>query len=146
MHFEHRFETTVARPADAAWTAATTLDGIAAELPSPLRLRTKPAVSSLADLLASDTTVVATLRLGPIPVLRWTPGLERLDVDARTFVETSTDMTWMRTWRHERRIMELGPDRSRVEDRVSGSSALPLTGMVVGWLFRARHRRLQRAG
>lgn len=145
MRFEHRFQTNVALPADAAWTSATTLDGIVAELPRAMRLRTEPAVSSLADLPAGDSTIVATLCIGRIPVLRWSPGLERLDVEARTFVETSTDMTWMPSWRHERRIIELDGDTSRIEDLVSGSSPLPLAGMVVGWLFRARHRRLRRA-
>ncbi|MCW2921430.1 MAG: hypothetical protein JWL76_1304 [Thermoleophilia bacterium] len=145
MRFEHRFETTVNRSAAAAWIAATTLDGIVDELPRLLRLRTTPAVRTLEELLDADATVVATLCLGPLPVLGWTPGLERLDAEARMFVETSTDMTWMRAWRHERRIVELGDGRARVEDRVSGSSALPLAGAVVGLLFRARHRRLARA-
>lgn len=142
--FEHRVETTVDRTPEASWIAATTLDGIVAELPWPMRLRTAPEVRTLDELLVVGATVVATLRFGPMPVLRWSPGLERLDVAARTFVETSTDMTWMRAWRHERRIVDLGDGRSRIEDRVSGESALPLAGMVVGALFRARHRRIGR--
>lgn len=143
--FTHRFETIVDRPAAEVWTSATTLDGIVAELPGPMRLRTSPPIHTLGELLAADATVVATLWLGPVPVLRWSPGIELLDVGERTFVETSTDMTSMRTWRHERRIVDLGEGRgSRVEDVISGSSALPLAGHVVRALFAARHRRLAR--
>ncbi len=142
--FEHRFATTVDRSAAAAWAAATSLDGIVAELPRAMRLRTTPTVHTLEQLVAAGGSVVATLSLGPVPVLRWTPGLERLDVDERSFVESSTDMSYMLTWRHERRIVDLGDERCRIDDRVSGSSPLPLAGAIVGWLFRARHRRLAR--
>lgn len=141
--FEHRFETVVDRTADECWISATTLSGIVAELPGPLRLRTSPPVASLDDVLAvANAPVVATLSLGRVPVLRWTPGIERLDVARRTFVESSTDMTMMRAWRHERRIVDLGVGRCRVEDRVSGASRVPGSGVLVQWMFGMRHRNI----
>lgn len=130
-------------PAEAAWRAATSLGGIQAELPRPIRLRTVPSVSSLEEVLAADGPIVATLLLGPVPLLRWTPGIELLDVPGRRFVEASTDMTWMHRWRHERRVVDLGNGRSRIEDRVTGSSRVPFAGLLVRVLFAARHRRLR---
>lgn len=144
MDFSHHFVTTIDRSAADAWRDVTSLDGIMAELPWPLRLRTSPTVTTLDELRAATTPVVATLLLGPIPVLRWTPTIAMLDEAGRSFVEASSDMTWMRSWRHERRVAG-GPDgSSTIEDRVGGSSSVPLAGWLVGGLFRARHRRLAR--
>lgn len=144
MRFEVRAASALAVSADTAWQHATTLAGIQAELPWPVRLRTRPHVTTLDQLVSAPRTVEAVLCLGPLPVVRWTPGVELLDVDERRFIESSTDMNWMRAWRHERRVIDLGDGRSRVEDHVTGSSSLPVAGLVVRALFAARHRRLRR--
>ncbi len=146
MEFRHRRTSDLARPADAAWAAATSLMGIESELPLGLRLRTEPPVLTLAELLAVDRAVVATLRLGPVRVVRWTLRIEHLDVAGRSFVEASSDMRPFSAWRHERRVVATGPGSCRVEDTVSGASRLPFAGVAVGWLFAARHRRLRRSG
>lgn len=66
----------------------------------------------------------------------------------RSFLERST-MLSMRVWEHERTVTPLGEGRCRVEDRLAWELRLPLPGawlrLIIGFVFRHRHRRLQRA-
>jgi hypothetical protein len=66
----------------------------------------------------------------------------------RSFLERST-MLSMRLWEHERTVEPLGEDRCRITDRVAWELRLPLPGAwlrpLIGFVFRHRHRRLQRA-
>jgi hypothetical protein len=143
MH-EHVFDLQSSLDLDpaVAWARATSLAGIQAELPWPLRLTTEPRVETLAQFVDAGA-VLATLRVGPIPVLRWHPGI--VELGDRHFVESSTDMTFMRTWRHERRIVDAPGGGSRVHDRVTFTSRMPLASSLVRWLFRRRHAALRRA-
>jgi hypothetical protein len=127
-------------PAD-AWARATSLAGIRAELPWPLRLTTDPPVETLAQFMDAGD-VLGTLRIGPIPVLRWHPGI--VELEDRHFVESSTDMTFMRTWRHERTISASPAGGAIVHDRVTFASRVPGARLLVGWLFRRRHAALRR--
>lgn len=125
----------------AAWAHATSLAGIVRELPGPLRLTTRPLVTTLAELREAGT-VLATLRLGPVPVLRWHPGI--VELGERHFVEGSSDMSFMRSWRHERTIPALPEGGCRISDTVTFEPRLRGTGWLVGWLFRRRHAALRR--
>lgn len=125
----------------AAWQHATSLDGIRAELPWPLTLTTRPSVASIEQFLAAGE-VLATLRLGPIPVLRWHPGV--VELGGHRFVEASTDMTFMRSWRHERTIGSTRGGGCTLSDVVTFEPRLPGTSLLVRWLFARRHRALRR--
>jgi ligand-binding SRPBCC domain-containing protein len=128
-----------ASPAD-VWAHSTSLAGIAAELPWPLRLTTEPPVTALDEFLAADG-VLGTLGIGPIPVFRWHPGIAKLG--ELHFIEESRDMNLMRNWRHERTIEPHG-DGARLRDRVTFTPAVPGASLLVRWLFRRRHRALRR--
>ena len=125
-----------------AWARATSLAGIAAELPWPLRLTTRPPVESLEDFIAAGS-VLGVLRIGPFTVLRWHPGI--VELGDRHFVEASDDMTFMRSWRHERRIVPGTDGGSIVHDRVTFTTRVPGAASLVRWLFRRRHAALRRS-
>ena len=122
------------------WAHSTSLEGISSELPGPLRLSSRPAVTSLEAFLAAGS-VLAVLRIGPVPLMRWHPAVAELG--ARHFVERSTDMTAMRSWRHERRV-DPAEGGCSVVDRVTISPRLPGSAAAVRWFFGRRHRALRR--
>lgn len=66
----------------------------------------------------------------------------------RSFLERSS-MLSMRLWEHERTLEPLDQNRCRITDRVAWEPQLPLPGawlrFLIGFVFRHRHRRLQRA-
>lgn len=140
IHLE--FETSLRVDDTIAWAHATSLAGIDGELPWPLQLRTKPPVATIGEFLAAGS-VRAELCAGPVRVLRWHPGI--VELGERHFVEASTDMTWMRSWRHERTVATDGDGISTLSDLITFEPHLPGTGLVVRWLFRRRHRALHRA-
>ena len=144
MPFAHRFETEVRRSADDAWAAATSIAGIRSELSGILRLRTSPSITTLEELLELDRPILVTLAVGPLPVVRWRPRVEVLDEVGMRFVESADDMTGLRLWRHDRRVVATGADHCRVIDVVSGDARVPGAGALVAAMFRGRHRRLRR--
>lgn len=105
-----------------------------------MRLVTMPPVTTIDEFVEAGS-VLATLRAGPVPVLRWHPAIAELG--DRHFVETSTDMTWMRSWRHERTVTPTS-DGCALADVVTFDARLPGTTMLVRWLFARRHRALRR--
>src|SRR5690242_9689819 len=111
-----------------AWARATSLAGIASELPWPLRISTTPEVTSVEEFLAAGS-VLGTLRVGKVPVLRWHPGIA--EIGERHFVEASTDMSFMCSWRHERTISNAPGGGSIVHDRVTFATSMPLAAPLV---------------
>lgn len=81
-----------------------------------------------------------------LPIDRHALALDRIDHD-QGFVEEST--SWLqRRWRHERRLTTDADHRCLVTDRLIIEPRLrlarPFVRLVVGGLFRHRHRRLRR--
>lgn len=128
-------------PDHVAWAHATTLAGVQRELPWPLRLTTRPEVTAIDEFVAAGD-VVAVLRAGRVPLLRWRPRL--VELGERHFVEASRDMTGVRAWRHERRVTACDGG-CIVEDLVRISPRMPGGHLLVRWLFARRHRRLRDA-
>jgi ligand-binding SRPBCC domain-containing protein len=138
---EVELESTLDADPAIVWARVTSLAGIAAELPWPLRLTTEPTVATIDEFLAAGS-VRGTLRIGPVPILRWHPGI--VELGDRHFVEASGDMTFMHTWRHERRVRPAPGGGTIVRDRVTFESRVPGAALLVRWLFQRRHASLTR--
>lgn len=133
-------QSTLAASDAEVWAHSTSIAGISSELPGPLHLASVPPVASLAEFLAAGE-VLAVLRLGPVPLMRWHPGV--VELGERHFVEASTDMTATRSWRHERTVRPVAGGCT-VTDRVTVVSWLPGAASAARWFFGRRHRALRR--
>jgi hypothetical protein len=129
------------------WARAATLEGVNDELFPVLRM-TAPRGLRLdaADVPLGRVWLRSRLLLGGrIPVGR--SDLTLLRVDATGFLERSP-MTGMALWEHER-TLEPHAGGCLVRDRLRARTRVPLpaalVGLVVGTLFRHRHRRLAAA-
>jgi hypothetical protein len=139
----------LAADADAVWARAIDPAGINYEL-RPLLRMTIPAGAADFGLDDPEPGHIGRswlLLFGFLPfdydditVVRVEPG--------RGFLERSS-MLSQRLWEHERTLEPLGEDRCRVTDHLAWEPRLPLPGAwlrpLIGFVFRHRHRRLQRA-
>jgi hypothetical protein len=141
-------------PAAQVWSRAISEEGINYEL-SPLLRMTMPA--GLRGRTIDDVEVGKPLGRSWILLGRLIP----VDYDdlllaelepGRRFLERSRTLAFA-VWQHERIVEPLGDDRCRVTDRLGfelkrGAAWIPgvrrLATAIVRFLFRHRHRRLQR--
>ena len=146
--------TRLAAPAGTVWARAVMSEGINDELRPILRM-TMPrgmATATIDDVAVGEPLGRSWILLG---------GLVPVDYDdlflaelepGRRFRERSSTST-LRVWSHERTVEPTGDGTCTVTDRLEWESkrlvaALPgsrrLVAAVVGFLFRHRHRRLER--
>jgi len=152
----HAISSTLAAAPERVWRHATTPDGVNREL-RPLLRMTFPA--SAADAVRDGATLEELaartrpgervgrcwiLLAGVLPVEYDDLAFAELD-PGRRFLERSTLLT-QRTWEHERTV-DPHPQGSRLTDRIRFEPRIPwlepVFAVVVGWLFRWRHRRLR---
>src|SRR6516164_3940548 len=91
----------------------TSVPGISAEMRPLWRLTAPEGIQDLADINIELGSPICTSRVylfGFIPFGSWTMTLSELEVD-RGFVEQSPS-TFMKYWRHERRILDVPGDSS----------------------------------
>ena len=150
----HRLRASVELPlgAEALWRSVCRLEGINYELgpilrmTEPRRLRGR----TIADLKPGDRLGRSWLLLGGlIPVDYDDIGIA--EIEPGRFLERSTMLT-MSAWEHERTV-EPAAGGCRVTDALGFELRAPLraipgserlTKAIVGWLFRHRHRRLEK--
>lgn len=144
---ELRFTTTVATPRDVVWARVASMDGVNDELGPFVRMTHPAHLRSLADVEVVPGRVLHhswLLAGGVLPFDRHSLALERV-LDGEGFDEESATLL-QRRWRHERRLADVPGGRTVVSDRLVVEPripfAAPLTRLVVGFLFRHRHRRL----
>jgi ligand-binding SRPBCC domain-containing protein len=151
----HHVEQTslIARPAHVVWDRAITEEGINDELAPILRM-TMP--DGLRDRTVETVEVGVPLGRSWILLGRVLPvdydDLQLAELEpGRRFLERSRTLTFS-VWQHER-IVEPEGEGCRVTDRLGfelkrGVAWIPgfarVAGAVVGFLFRHRHRRIQR--
>lgn len=142
-----RFESRLAAPASDIWAVASTMAGVNAELGPWVRMSYPPERVALdgQDVPMREVLFQSWLCVfGLIPFDRHALRLERL-YPGVGFDERST--SWMqKLWVHRRRI-EAVEDGARVTDELEIEPRLPfatpLVRVIVGALFRHRHRRLR---
>jgi hypothetical protein len=142
--FELRFSTDLAAPRADVAAVVSTMDGVNAELRPCVRM-TFPARWARLDGAPVDRLLFRSwlLLFGVLPVDRHALRLAAI-TPGEGFVEEST--SWLqRRWRHQRRLADL-PGGCRVEDHLVVQPRLrlaePLVRLIVGAVFRHRHRRL----
>ena len=147
MMVELHFSTVVAASPDEVWRRVTTMDGVNAELGPWIRM-THPADRSSLDVPDVPLNEVLfrswVLLLGVLPLDRHALALERLH--QRGFDERSS--SWMqKVWIHRRRV-EVAEGGARVSDELRFEPRLqllaPMLRLVIGAIFRHRHRQLVR--
>jgi ligand-binding SRPBCC domain-containing protein len=128
------------------WAAVSTVGGINRELAPFVRL-TDPTGGAPFDAEAWQVGAPVSwqLLLGVIPVDRHRIKLVALP-DGRGFRESSSTW-WHRVWWHERTLLAdsggcVVRDSVEIEPRLGVPA--PLVGWAVRWMFRQRHRSLQR--
>ena len=145
------FTSRVASTAEQVFAHATTMTGVNDELAPWVRMTHPPDRASLAD---GDVTPGAVLFHswllvgGVLPFDRHALALTHVLTGPEIYGFDEESTSWVqRRWRHERRIeptTDAGgcvvSDRLTIVPRLPGSRAL--TRLVVGALFRRRHRRL----
>jgi len=144
--FALSFESVLEASPEKAWSWATSMAGIRAEL-SPIARMTAPrGITSILDLdVKLGTPLIRSwfLLFGFLPVDRSYLTLIELN-DGHRFVEQSP-MLSMRLWRHERTIDAVAGG-SKISDRLTFEPRC--SAQVVKWfiaaLFRHRHRVLRR--
>ena len=141
-----RFESVLPAPPDRVWSRAISVAGLADEMKPLLRMSLPEAIESLEDLHIEPPQVLYRSRLwlfglvpagvSELPMVEWQPGFR--------FVERSP-MTGMRLWQHTRTVEAHG-EHTRVVDelRYEPQFLAGLTGALVGFFFRHRHKRLRR--
>jgi ligand-binding SRPBCC domain-containing protein len=140
------FESRLKASPQEAWSWATSVAGILAELRPLARMTLPRGVASILELDVPLGTPLARswiLLFGFLPLDRSDLTLVELDV-GHGFVEESP-MLGMRLWRHERRIAAV-PGGSTITDRLTFEPRFggPLVRWFVAALFRHRHRVLGR--
>ena len=135
--------------AEAVWARAIDPAGINYEL-RPLMRMTVPGGAANFGLDEAEPGHVGRswiLLFGLVPFDYDDLNVVRLD-PGRGFLERSTLLS-QPLWEHERTLEPLGDDRCRITDRVAWEPRPPLPGAwlrpLIGFVFRHRHRRLQRA-
>jgi ligand-binding SRPBCC domain-containing protein len=149
------FRSELRAPPQEVWEHATSLEGINREL-WPLRMTAPPGLRSIADsgeafpsgVPIGEPLFVSWVLLGVLPIERMRLRLAALDVDARSFVESS-DVFSMRLWRHERRVdARDGTSGSVLTDRLTFAPRMrlfaPVARAFVGRVFTRRHAVLRR--
>ena len=143
---EQRFESLLPAPADKVWQRCVSVAGLKDEMRPLLRMTLPGTLESLEDLNIVPPQVLYRSRLlllGFIPggiseltMVEWHPGWR--------FVERSP-MTGMNLWQHTRTV-EVDGEHTRVVDelRYEPQFLAGVTGAIVGWVFRHRHKRLRR--
>jgi ligand-binding SRPBCC domain-containing protein len=128
------------------WAATSTVGGINWEI-GPFGRMTDPTDGAPFDAepWRLGAQVIWQLLLGVIPIDRHRIELVALP-DGRGFRESSSTW-WYRIWWHERTLLD-DPGGCVVRDSVEIEPRLgvldPILGWAGGWMFRQRHRRLQR--
>jgi hypothetical protein len=128
------------------WAAMSSVEGINREVAPFLRM-TDPTHGAHFDAepWPTGTPVLWQLGFGFIPVDRHRVEMVALP-DGRGFRESSSSW-WHSVWWHERTLLD-GPSGCIVHDDVEIQPRLrvsdPIIGWAVRWMFRRRHRSLQR--
>ena len=140
------FESQTKASPEQAWSWATSVAGILAELRPFARMTVPRGLASILDLdvkLGQPLARSWILLFGFLPLDRSDLTLIELDV-GRRFVEESP-MLSMRLWRHERTIAPV-PGGSSITDRLTFEPRLgaPIVKWFIAALFRHRHRVLGR--
>ena len=144
--FTLSFESELEASPEQAWSWATSMAGILAELRPIARMTAPRGISSILDLDVELGTPLARswfLLFGFLPLDRSDLTLIELD-EGRGFVEQSP-MLSMRLWRHERTIDPVAGG-SKIRDRLTFEPRFcsPLVKWFIGVVFRHRHRVLRR--
>jgi ligand-binding SRPBCC domain-containing protein len=133
---------------DDIWAWMTSLDGISTEMRPYFRMTAPDGVRRLDDLkveLGSPLFRSQVLLFGFLPAGSWDFTLVDMQ-EKEGFVEESPS-TFMKQWRHERRIADVPGDASSVmiSDHVTFSPRAGrfLVGPFIGQVFRHRHRVLR---
>jgi ligand-binding SRPBCC domain-containing protein len=142
---EQRFESVLDAPVADVWRRAVSVAGLKDEMRPLLRMTLPGNLQSLEDLDIQPPQMLYRSRLlllGFIPggvseltMVDWQPGYR--------FVEQSP-MTGMQSWQHTRTVVAEG-DATRVIDelRYEPQVMAAITGKIVAWFFRHRHKRLR---
>jgi ligand-binding SRPBCC domain-containing protein len=137
-------------PRELVWTWMTSVHGISEEMRPYFRMTAPDGVKRLSDLgleLGKPIFRSKVFLFNVLPAGSWDFVLVELD-EGRGFVEDDPPSTFMKKWRHERRLLDCPDDASAVllMDRVSFTpkSAPLLVGPFIQRVFKHRHRVLQK--
>ncbi|MBI3205728.1 MAG: SRPBCC family protein [Myxococcales bacterium] len=146
MSFELTLSTELSAPAEQVWAQVSTLEGVNLELRPWVRMSVPRAAHGrqLDEVPAGEVALTSTLwALGIVPFDRHR--LQLVEAERGRFLERSSSLL-QRVWEHERWV-EATPTGCRVRDRLRvepRGAPGALVRVVVGALFRWRHRQLRR--